>query len=357
MNKKPVFQENKFRFSDNNRRQDRTERDQKGKSRFSDKPRFGDKKQDRFNDDKRSGFLNQNKFRQPREPRSIWGDKQQITAHKAGTLGEGSVTVTIKSNEPQQKVKKKGALSPRAPENIRQNRAEEVKVYGEAACFALFEHRPQDIVRLWVTQELTKKAGEMMSYLAENKKAYHVVKGDELQLVSGTEHHGGICLLVKKRPPLMLKSYLETPRKRDCIVVLDGIGNAANIGGVLKTLAFYGVQNVVTDKIDTVQSPAAMRVAEGGIEYLRLFEVAHPTLALDLLKQAGYQLICASLSKQAIALNKLELQDKVAIVLSENTLKDLDPEVTNVALSTTNPLATGLNVAVTAGVLLSKWYF
>ncbi len=61
----------------------------------------------------------------------------------------------------------------------------------------------------------------------------------------------------------MLKSYLETPRKRDCIVVLDGIGNAANIGGVLKTLAFYGVQNVVTDKIDAVQSPAAMRVAEG----------------------------------------------------------------------------------------------
>lgn len=155
----------------------------------------------------------------------------------------------------------------------------------------------------------------------------------------------------------MLKSYLETPRKRDCIVVLDGIGNAANIGGVLKTLAFYGVQNVVTDKIDAVQSPAAMRVAEGGIEYLRLFEVAHPTLALDLLKQAGYQLIRASLSKQAIALNKLELQDKVAIVLSENTIKNLDPEVTNVALSTTNPLATGLNVAVTAGVLLSKWYF
>ena len=76
-----------------------------------------------------------------------------------------------------------------------------------------------------------------------------------------------------------------------------------------------------------------------------------------MLKQAGYQLIRASLSKQAIALNKLELQDKVAIVLSENTIKDLDPEVTNVALSTTNPLATGLNVAVTACVLLSNWYF
>ncbi len=44
---------------------------------------------------------------------------------------------------------------------------------------------------------INEKAGEMMSYLAENKKAYHVVKGDELQLVSGTEHHGGICLLVK----------------------------------------------------------------------------------------------------------------------------------------------------------------
>lgn len=329
MNKKPTFQENKFRSNEKNKRQFNDQ-----KPRFSDRPR-------------REKSI---------EKTSIWDGKQEITAHKANTQGEGKVSVRIKSSAPV-KEKKTGPLSPRAPEKIRQNRAEEVKVYGELACLTLFEHRPQDIVRLWVTQELSKKAGDMMSYLAENKKAYHVVKNDEMQRVTGTEHHGGICLLVKKRPPLSLTGYLAIPRKQDCVVVLDGVGNAANIGGVLKTLAFYGVQNVITDNIDLVQSPAAMRVAEGGIEFLRLFETEHPTLALDQLQQAGYQLVRASLSKQATPLDKVTFADKIAIILSENTLKDLDQNATNVALSLSNQLSSGLNIAVTAGILLAKWYF
>ncbi|MFC0309561.1 TrmH family RNA methyltransferase [Gallibacterium trehalosifermentans] len=329
MNKKPTFQENKFRTNNQDKRQSKPQ-----KPRFSDKPRR----------------------EKPVEKTSIWGGQQQLTAHKANQT-QGEVNVRIKSSAHAVKEKKTGPLSPRAPEKIRQNRAEEVKVYGELACLTLFEHRPQDIVRLWVTQELSKKAGEMMSYLANNKKAYHVVKNDEMQRVTGTEHHGGICLLVKKRPPLSLSGYLTIPRQRDCIVLLDGVGNAANIGGVLKTLAFYGVQNVITDNIDLVQSPASMRVAEGGIEFLRLFETEHPTLAIDQLQQAGYQIVRASLAKQATPLDHATFADKVVLVLSENMWKELDPNATNIALSRSNQLASGLNIAVTAGVLLAKWYF
>ncbi|MFC0322680.1 TrmH family RNA methyltransferase [Gallibacterium melopsittaci] len=329
MNKKPTFQENKFRANNQDKRQSKPQQ-----PRFSDTPR-------------RERSI---------EKTSIWGGQQQLTARKANQA-QGAVNVRIKSSANIVKEKKTGPLSPRAPEKIRQNRAEEVKVYGELACLTLFEHRPQDIVRLWVTQELSKKAGEMMSYLANNKKAYHVVKNDEMQRVTGTEHHGGICLLVKKRPPLSLSGYLTIPRQRDCIVLLDGVGNAANIGGVLKTLAFYGVQNVITDNIDLVQSPASMRVAEGGIEFLRLFETEHPTLAIDQLQQAGYQIVRASLAKQATPLDQATFADKVALVLSENMWKELDPNATNISLSRSNQLASGLNIAVAAGVLLAKWYF
>ena len=47
------------------------------------------------------------------------------------------------------KEKKTGALSPRAPEKIKKNRAEEMKVYGENACLELFAERPESIVRVW----------------------------------------------------------------------------------------------------------------------------------------------------------------------------------------------------------------
>ena len=70
-----------------------------------------------------------------------------------------------------------------------------MKVYGENACLALFAERPESIVRLWATVKMSHKIGEVLSYLAENKKAYHVVDSEELARVSGTEHHGGILLI------------------------------------------------------------------------------------------------------------------------------------------------------------------
>ena len=52
---------------------------------------------------------------------------------------------------------------------------------------------------------MAHRIGEIFSYLAANKKVYHVVDSDELSLVSGTEHHGGICMLVKKQRTFSLQ--------------------------------------------------------------------------------------------------------------------------------------------------------
>lgn len=137
-------------------------------------------------------------------------------AKKAGR--DGNVQISVKGGHYSEKSEKKtGPLSPRAPEKIRNNRATEMKIYGENACHTLFQQRPQAIVRLWATVEGAKKAGDLLSYLAEQKKAYHVVDSDEMLRVTGTEHHGGICLLVKKAPPLSLEGYLQIARKQDCL--------------------------------------------------------------------------------------------------------------------------------------------
>lgn len=81
-----------------------------------------------------------------------------------------------------------------------------MKVYGENACLALFQQRPGSIVRLWATVQMAHKIGDICSYLATNKKVYHIVDNDEMLKVSGTEHHGGICMLVKKRIHLRCKA-------------------------------------------------------------------------------------------------------------------------------------------------------
>ena len=268
--------------------------------------------------------------------------------------------VTVKSTGTVYKTKEKktGALSPRAPEKIKKNRAEEMKVYGENASLALFVERPESIVRLWATVQMSHKIGEVLSYLAENKKAYHVVDSEELARVSGTEHHGGICLLVKKQRTFTLQGYLNIPREEDCLVLLDNVNNAQNIGGVLRTCAYFGVKNIVADNVENLYSAASMRVAEGGAEYVRVLEADYADTALAQLRQAGYQIVHVSHNKQGDSLDKVQLKNKVVFVLSEGSTESLaEKQDTQVRLTLASPIKNGLNIAVNAGVLLAKWYF
>ena len=57
--------------------------------------------------------------------------------------------------------------------------------------------------------------------------------------VSGTEHHGGICMLVKKAHPFTLQGYLDVPHQEDCLVLLDNVNNAQNIGRLFYALALF----------------------------------------------------------------------------------------------------------------------
>lgn len=80
---------------------------------------------------------------------------------------------------------------------LRRQRAEETRVYGENACQALFQSRPEAIVRAWFIQSVTPRFKEALRWMAANRKAYHVVDEAELAKASGTEHHGGVCFLIK----------------------------------------------------------------------------------------------------------------------------------------------------------------
>ena len=330
----------------------------------SNKPAFQTQTQKSFQEKRRQPFGEKAAVDKPRNRPSFsrknsdneTNEPRELSLNKAG--GKGSVAVTFKGSANTSKVKKTGPLSPRAPEKIKKNRAEEMKVYGEEACLALFAERPQAIVRLWATVAMSHKIGELLSYLAANKKAYHIVDNEEMALVSGSEHHGGICLLVKKSRPLTLTGYLEVAQPNDCLLLLDRINNAQNLGGILRTAAFYGVKHVISDSPDSLYAPAAWRVAEGGAEYVRVLHSLSTETALIALREAGYQIVHIANGEQSVPLDQLKLGAKVVFVLSENSSDDfIGQNDSQVRLSLRNPLKHGLNVAVNTGILLAKWYF
>lgn len=113
---------------------------------------------------------------------------------------------------------------------LRRQRAEETRVYGENACQALFQSRPEAIVRAWFIQSVTPRFKEALRWMAANRKAYHVVDEAELAKASGTEHHGGVCFLIKKRHGTSVAQWVTKAGEEDCVLALEDVGNPHNLG-------------------------------------------------------------------------------------------------------------------------------
>ncbi|PIJ49166.1 tRNA/rRNA methyltransferase [Erwinia sp. OLTSP20] len=244
------------------------------------------------------------------------------------------------------------------PEQLRRQRLEETRVYGENACQALFSSRPEAIVRAWFIQSVTPRFRNALKWLAANRKAYHVVDDAELTKASGTEHHGGVCFLIKKRVGMPVASWLQQAEEQDCVLALEDIGNPHNIGGIMRSCAHFGVKGVLVDDAAVLESGAAVRTAEGGAEHVQAIDAGDFKAGLDSFRKAGYTIVTTS-SHQGVALTEAALPQKMVLVLGQERdgLSDSVFQQGDLAVSITGTgHVESLNVSVATGILLAEWW-
>lgn len=242
-------------------------------------------------------------------------------------------------------------------EQVRRQRAEETKVYGENACQALFSHRPEVVVRAWFTAALTPRFRQALKLLAATRRAYHIVEDDEMRRVAGTEHHGGICLLIKRRAAMSVAEWCQLAGDTACILALDGISNPHNIGAILRSCAHFGVKGVFVANPALLDSGAAVRTAVGGAEHIQAITAATFSQGLLELQQAGYRLIATS-SHRGVPLTEVAFPAKSVLLLGQEQ-DGLASEVMSKSDLLVTIAGTGqvesLNVSVASGILLSEW--
>src|SRR5207253_9228121 len=105
---------------------------------------------------------------------------------------------------------------------------DEMKIHGRHACRALFERRPNSIVRVYLTAELTKPFGDLLRACAAHRLPYKVVTPEELEKLTESKHHEGICLVAMPRPPRALPELLRG-RGPGVLVALAEVGNPHNL--------------------------------------------------------------------------------------------------------------------------------
>ncbi|MEX0447873.1 tRNA/rRNA methyltransferase [Xenorhabdus sp. SGI246] len=255
-----------------------------------------------------------------------------------------------------------GGISGRSqidPEQLRRQRLEETRIYGENACQAMFQNRPEAIVRAWFVQSVTPRFRDALKWMAANRKAYHVVDDEELSKASGTEHHGGVCFLIKKRNGLEAETYLQQAPAKDCVLALESVGNPHNLGAIMRSCAHFGVQGMILHDTAMLESGAAVRTAEGGAEHIKGIDVNDLTITLNQFRDAGYTIVTTSSHKGSTKLTEVKLPEKIVLVLGQESdgLSDSVWEDGDIRLSIGGTgRIESLNVSVATGIMLAEWW-
>lgn len=238
----------------------------------------------------------------------------------------------------------------------RARRGEEIKVCGQHACRAVFRNRPQDILRVFVRDDRVADFSDLLHALAQQRRPYKVVLNEELERLTESTHHEGVCLVVRNRPAPSLPSLLQGSQPQVLVAITD-VANPHNVGAILRTAAHFGARGVLLSPKARL-SPAALRTAQGGAEGVATVVVEGWPEALEACQRANHLLVATSShAKQSLFQTRLP---KRAVILVGSEATGLPEEVARLADLNLMVPGTGqvesLNVsAATAVVLAELW--
>jgi TrmH RNA methyltransferase len=248
------------------------------------------------------------------------------------------------------------------PPAPRKRNTDEMRIYGLNACLALFAKRPHDLRKVYL---LEARLGDMKAVLAwcvQRKLGYRVVENADLDKLTGSQHHEGVCFDVRRKSPVTLANLLQMiPRAPQpaLLLWLDGVGNPHNVGAVLRSAANFGAHGViVSSETANALSGAAYRVAEGGAEAVAIAQIAPGEDVLGPLRNFEIK-VAATVVREGESLYATKLPKRSVLVLGAEGAGLKQNLIDRADLHLTIP-GTGavdsLNVAASAAVLLGEFF-
>lgn len=161
---------------------------------------------------------------------------------------------------------------------MKNTQKKELAVCGFEAVKALAKENPGKIKRFYYTEERMNSFGELCKSMAKRKAPYNKVKDEkELEKICGSVHHQGVVAMIEQPEIEPLTSDITDYwlHKKESALLLDRVGNANNLGAIVRSAAFFGVKNVIIplDEAQSSVTTSSYRVAQGGMEYVKIYSV------------------------------------------------------------------------------------
>lgn len=232
-------------------------------------------------------------------------------------------------------------------------------VFGLRAGLAVFATRRDDIAGVSYTSEVRGELAELLRWAASKRVAAHELTADRVARAADSSHHEGLCVVTKPRRWLPAAGLADLLLKRPGVcVALDRVRNPYNIGAILRSAAFFGVDAALlgAPAPHPALPPDAVRVAEGGAEALTLARTTDLADTLQRLRARGVRVVGADGASRTSAIGFAFARPCVLVLgheregISERVRAHCDALV---AIPGTGAVES-LNVAVAAGVLVSE---
>ena len=227
-------------------------------------------------------------------------------------------------------------------------------VYGVRAALALGAHRPRAIRRVLHSKLIRKSIGPLLKATAAQKKPYREVETDHLDRVAGTPHHEGVVVVSAPLLTYPFGTQQDKLRNANALVAVDNVTNPHNLGAILRSMAWFGAEALLTNDPQTAVNAATIRVSQGGAELIPVIRCQDLARVLQSLGESGMITIAGDQrANQSLA----NFHDQPTCIVLGNEGQGISNAVRKACNKRVRiPGAGGvesLNVAVAAGIMLA----
>ncbi|HQR90474.1 MAG TPA: RNA methyltransferase, partial [Caulobacter sp.] len=117
---------------------------------------------------------------------------------------------------------------------------------GETVLRAFVRDAPQRVMSLLIDPKRRDKLDEVFAGLPDEAPVY-LVEQAVLDAVAGFHLHRGVLAVGRKAEPVPAETLLASLKGRAVVLVLCGIANHDNIGGIFRNAAAFGADAILLD--------------------------------------------------------------------------------------------------------------
>ncbi len=198
------------------------------------------------------------------------------------------------------------------------------QVYGNHAVRAVVLTRPQTIKKILIANGNSDRDSK---YSPVTQEYLHMVAPAGVKprvlpwsdffaetKLDKDEGHQGICIYTTPRPIYRDRDLGDLASGR-LVLALDQLSNPRNFGTILRSAAYFQVDALIVHKNRTAQvTPEVLKIAAGGTEFVKIFEVTNLAIALEAMKKIDYWIYGLE-EKGSTVLSKTEFDRKTVLVV------------------------------------------